>query len=165
MPEDAPSRSGGRTIQRITHGRFERVSFRYHPGQASCLSEVSFEIPKGSVVALVGPSGAGKSTIVGLLYRFFDPSHGRILVDGVTLPQIELASWLQRLAFAGQDVELMTGTVRENLCYGNLTASDADLGAAARLANADEFISALPGGYHAMVGARGLSLSAANGSA
>jgi subfamily B ATP-binding cassette protein MsbA len=170
LPLDTPARLGARPIHRIERSiRFDDVSFAYGPGthgpgtggqgRAADLSGVSFEIPKGAVVALVGPSGAGKTTIVGLLYRFFDPSHGRIVVDGVPLPEVDIASWRQRLAFAGQDVELMSGTVRDNIRYGSFAASEADIVAAARLANADGFISALADGYDSMVGARGLSLS------
>jgi subfamily B ATP-binding cassette protein MsbA len=155
----APS-SGKQPIAKIHDSiRFESVSFDYGSPETAGITGVSFEIPKGRTVALVGPSGAGKSTIVGLLYRFFDPTAGRVLVDGVPLTELDLKAWRQRLAFAGQDVELMNGSVRDNIAYGNPGASDAEIVAAARQAHADAFIDALPGGYSSNVGARGLSLS------
>lgn len=160
LPEDLTLKSGRRRIRKVERGiDLEDVTFRYEPGQAAGVAGLSFSIPKGSVVALVGPSGAGKSTIVSLLYRFFDPTCGRIVVDGIPLPEIDLASWRQKLALAGQDIELMSGTVEENIRYGHLSATHAQVMEAARLANAEEFIAALPNGYRSMVGARGLSLS------
>ena len=153
-------RSGSLPITSIARSiRFEAVSFDYGTPDSAGLRDVSFVIPKGAVVALVGPSGAGKSTIVGLLHRFFDPSKGRIMIDDTPLPELDLATWRQRLAFAGQDLELMTGTVRENIAYGRADASDAAIREAARLANADSFIESLPGGYASPISARGLSLS------
>lgn len=153
-------RSGTRPIARIDRGiHFEDVAFDYGVADSAGLSGVTFEIPKGAVVALVGPSGAGKSTIVGLLHRFFDPTRGRILIDGVPLPELDLVAWRQRLAFAGQDLELMAGTVRDNIAYGQADATDEAIREAARLANAADFIDELPGGYASPVGARGLTLS------
>jgi len=160
MQDAKAPRSGPRPITRINESiRFENVSFDYGSPETAGISGVSFEIPRGRTVALVGPSGAGKSTIVGLLYRFFDPMAGRVLVDGIPLTELDLAAWRQRLAFAGQDVELMNGSVRDNIVYGTPGASDEEIVAAARQAHADAFIDALPGGYSSNVGARGLSLS------
>jgi ATP-binding cassette, subfamily B, bacterial MsbA len=160
MVDRSAPRSGSRPVPAFAESiRFEQVSFDYGDPESAGLSGVSFEIPKGAVVALVGPSGAGKSTIVGLLYRFFDPTAGRILVDGVPLAELDLAAWRQRLAFAGQDVELMSGTVRDNIGYGSPGATDAEIVAAARVAHADTFIDNLPHGYASEVGARGLTLS------
>ncbi|MCB1992433.1 MAG: ABC transporter ATP-binding protein [Geminicoccaceae bacterium] len=157
--ETAP-RSGHRPITRIQGSiRFEGVSFDYGVAESAGVDDISFTIPKGATVALVGPSGAGKSTLIGLLFRFFDPTAGRILVDDVPLTELNLADWRRRLTFAGQDVELMSGTVYENIAYGSPDASDEAIRAAARLAHADHFIAALPGGYDAPIGARGLNLS------
>jgi subfamily B ATP-binding cassette protein MsbA len=156
---EAP-RSGTRPIAAIERDiRFEDVSFDYGLPTAPSLAGVSLVIPRGAVVALVGPSGAGKSTIVGLLHRFFDPTAGRILVDGVPLAELDLAAWRRRLAFAGQDLELMQGSVRDNIAYGSPAADEAAIREAARLANADGFIRSLPGGYSSEIGARGLTLS------
>jgi subfamily B ATP-binding cassette protein MsbA len=160
MQDPTAPRSGTRPVPAIRESiRFEQVSFDYGTPDAAGLAGVSFEIPKGAVVALVGPSGAGKSTAVGLLYRFFDPTAGQILVDGIPLTQLDLAAWRQRLAFAGQDIELMGGSVRDNIAYGSPSASDAEIVAAARQAHADAFIGTLPQGYASEVGGRGLSLS------
>jgi subfamily B ATP-binding cassette protein MsbA len=160
MHDARAPRSGREPITEIRDSiRFEGVSFDYGSPETAGITDVCFEIPKGRTVALVGPSGAGKSTIVGLLYRFFDPTAGRVLVDGVPLTKLDLAAWRQRLAFAGQDVELMDGSVRDNIAYGTPGASDAEIVAAARQAHADAFIDDLPGGYSSNVGARGLSLS------
>ena len=153
-------RSGTRSIASIEQGiRFEGVSFDYGEPDSPRLSAVSFTIPKGAVVALVGPSGSGKSTVVGLLHRFFDPTAGRILVDEVPLPELDLAAWRRRLAYAGQDLELMQGSVHENIAYGSPDADEATIRDAARLANAEGFIANLPRGYQTEIGARGLTLS------
>lgn len=160
LDDPTAPRSGARQIGRVSREiNFERVSFDYGAGEAAGITDVTFAIPKGKVVALVGPSGAGKSTIVGLLHRLFDPASGRILVDGVPLTDVALDGWRQRLAFAGQDVELMSGTVHDNIAYGSPMATDAAVRDAARLANADSFIQALPGGYASLIGGRGLTLS------
>ncbi len=160
MHDPAAPRSGNRPVAASPRQvRFEQVSFDYGVPESAGLAGVSLTIPRGAVVALVGPSGAGKSTVVGLLYRFFDPSAGRILVDDVPLVELDLAAWRQRLAFAGQDVELMSGTVRDNIAYGSPGATDAEIEAAARMAHADSFIESLPHGYASEVGARGLTLS------
>ncbi len=153
-------RSGTRSITSIERGiRFEGVSFDYGEPDSPSLSAVSFTIPKGAVVALVGPSGSGKSTVVGLLHRFFDPTAGRILVDDVPLPELDLTAWRRRLAYAGQDLELMQGSVRDNIAYGAPDADEAAIRDAARLANAEGFIASLPQGYRSEIGARGLTLS------
>ena len=153
-------RGGTRSIASIEQGiRFEGVSFDYGEPNSPSLSAVSLTIPKGTVVALVGPSGSGKSTVVGLLHRFFDPTAGRILVDDVPLPELDLAAWRRRLAYAGQDLELMQGSVRDNIAYGSPGADDAAIREAARLANAEGFIASLPKGYQSEIGARGLTLS------
>ncbi len=160
LEDRSAPRSGRRPIGGISRSiRFENVSFDYGSPDSAGLDNVSFEIPKGAIVALVGPSGAGKSTLVGLLYRFFDPTAGRITVDGVPLTELDLDAWRRQLAFAGQDVELMTGTIRDNIAFGSTDADDRAIAEAARLAHADRFIADLPEGLAARVGARGLNLS------
>ena len=140
---------------------FDRVTFSYgrEDERSPAVSNVSFTINRGEAVALVGASGAGKSTLVQLLFRLYEPDAGAILVDDRPLAELELASWRARLAFAGQDAELMSGTVAANIAYGRPSADMAAIDRAARLAHADPFIAALPDGYQTWVGARGLALS------
>lgn len=147
--------------------RFVNVTFDYGPrtdaGEKSdgpALTDVSFEIPKGALVGLVGGSGAGKSTLVNLLCRFYDPVEGQVLVDGQPLCEISTRSWRKQIAIAGQDAELMSGTVAENIAYGRPDASMDDIERAARLADAHGFILAMPEGYQTEIGPRGKSLSA-----
>lgn len=139
----------------------DRVSFRY-PGTAAgarALDGVSLRIRKGEVLAIVGGTGAGKSTLVNLLCRFYEPESGRILVDGRPVEELDLADWRSHLAIAGQDADLVSGTVRENILFGRPEASDPEIVAAARRADAHAFIEALPEGYDTLVGQRGLRLS------
>jgi subfamily B ATP-binding cassette protein MsbA len=140
------------------------VTFAYdddslQPALQPALKCVSFRIPAGSVTAIVGTSGAGKSTLVNLLCRFYDPTAGRIVVDGIDLRDLKLKDWRRRIAVAGQDAELMTGTVFENIAYGRPEASAEEIRMAAHLANAADFIEGLPEGWDTRVGSRGLRLS------
>ena len=156
IPETA---GGGRPFVALERQvAFDRVSFSYD-GERLAVSDVSFRIDKGEVLALVGGSGAGKSTLVHLLFRLYEPDAGMILVDDVPLAELELRAWRQRLAFAGQDADLFSGSVLENIAYGRPTAAREAIERAARLAHADHFIAALPHGYETRVGPRGLSLS------
>ena len=160
LQDSTAPRPGARAVDGIARSiRFAAVSFAYGDARAAGLHAVSFTIPRGSTVALVGPSGAGKSTIVGLLFRFFDPTAGRILVDDVPLDTLDLAAWRRCLAYAGQDIELMQGTVRDNIAYGCAGTDDAAIRAALRAANAEEIVAALPRGLDSSIGARGLDLS------
>jgi subfamily B ATP-binding cassette protein MsbA len=138
--------------------RFENVSFAY-PGAAHVLHNIDLDIQPGEVLALVGPSGAGKSTIFNLIPRFYDPTDGRICLDGVDLRSIALLSLRTQIGLVPQETQLFSGTIRENLRYGKLDASDAELAAAARAANAEEFVEQLPQGYDTLVGERGVKLS------
>ena len=113
----------------------------------------------GSVVALVGPSGTGKSTVAGLLLRFFDPTAGRVLLDGHDLRDLTLDSVRSQISVVLQDTLLFAASIRENIALGVPHASEADIRAAATLANAHEFISRLPDGYDTVVGERGVTLS------
>jgi subfamily B ATP-binding cassette protein MsbA len=138
----------------------EAVTFVYGDDSLQpALNRVSFLIPAGSVTAVVGTSGAGKSTLVNLLCRFYDPNAGRITVDGTDLRELSLKDWRRRIGVAGQDAELMTGTVAENIAYGRPEASEEEIRTAAQLANAAEFIEDLPERWDTRVGARGLRLS------
>jgi subfamily B ATP-binding cassette protein MsbA len=139
---------------------FERVSFAYRDNLGTpILIDISLDVRPGETLALVGPSGAGKTTLVNLIPRFYDPTAGRVLVDGVDLRQVQLLSLRQQIGIVPQETLLFGGTVRENILYGRLEASEEELVAAARAANAHEFIQSLPNGYTTLVGERGVKLS------
>jgi len=138
--------------------RFEEVSFQYLPDQP-VLKGISFTVRPSEKVALVGPSGAGKSTLISLLHRFYDPTSGRITVDGFGLREVQLQSYYRQIAYVPQEVVLFGGTIRENILYGKLDASEEALLAASRAAHAHNFITAFPKGYETRVGEKGLTLS------
>jgi ATP-binding cassette, subfamily B, bacterial MsbA len=138
--------------------RYEAVSFAYQPGRP-VLEDVSFELGHGEVVALVGSSGAGKSTVMDLLARFYEPTGGRITLDGVDLSAGTTASLRAQLGIVTQETILFHDTVRANIAYGLTGAEDATVRAAAAAAHADEFIRRLPQGYDTVIGERGLKLS------
>lgn len=137
---------------------FDNVCFAY-PGTEDVLQEINLEVQPGEVLALVGPSGAGKSTLFNLIPRFYDPIDGQVCIDGYNLREVSLLSLRSQIGLVPQETLLFSGTVRENLRYGKLNASDAELEAAARAANAEEFIARLPQGYETLVGERGVKLS------
>ncbi|NIJ41443.1 ABC-type multidrug transport system fused ATPase/permease subunit/GT2 family glycosyltransferase [Parvibaculum indicum] len=139
------------------HIDFDNVCFAY--GEQPALRGISLEMRAGTVTALVGPSGAGKTTIFGLIERFFDPQEGRISIDGQDLREVTFNSLRSNLSLVTQETFLFAGTVRENIAYGRPGASDDEIEEAARMANADEFIHELPGGYGAQVGEAGGRLS------
>jgi ATP-binding cassette subfamily B protein len=137
---------------------FENVDFEYEP-DLPVLNNVSFEIKPGQTLALVGPTGAGKSTIVSLIPRFYDPTQGHVLIDGIDISEMRLASVRRNVSMVLQDIFLFAGTVKENLRFGNEGASDEEIVVAAKAANAHSFIEALPRGYDTRVGERGVRLS------
>jgi ABC-type multidrug transport system fused ATPase/permease subunit len=142
--------------------RFDGVSFRY-PGSSAAqevLRSASFELRSGCSTAIIGRSGTGKTTIVNLLCRFVEPDEGVILVDGVPLNRINPQQWRGRIAVASQDLELVDGTILENITYGRNSATPEDARLAAKLAEAHEFIEKLPQDYRTVVGYRGVNLSA-----
>ncbi|RMG93330.1 MAG: ATP-binding cassette domain-containing protein [Deltaproteobacteria bacterium] len=139
--------------------RFEHVRFRYPERDEWVLDDLDLEIPAGRTVALVGASGAGKTTAARLVLRFYDPTEGVVYLDGIDLRRIDLASLRSKMAWVSQEPLLFSGTIRENIRYGRLTASDAEVEAAARAAFADGFIRAFPEGYDTVVGERGVLLS------
>ncbi len=138
--------------------RFERVAFAYQ-SDIAVLHAISFTAEPGQTVALVGPTGAGKSTVVGLVARFYDPQRGRVLIDGHDAREIQLDALRRNISVVLQDVFLFNGSVRENIRFSKPEASDAEIEAAARAANAHDFIVALPQGYGTLVGERGVKLS------
>jgi ATP-binding cassette subfamily B protein len=154
--EDKP---GAKPLQ-ITSGtiRFENVSFAYEP-ERPILKDVTFEVPAGKMVAIVGPSGAGKSTISRILFRFYDIQGGRVKIDGQDIRDVTQASLRAAIGVVPQDTVLFNDTILYNIRYGRPEASDAEVEAAARLAQIDGFIKELPQGYGTMVGERGLKLS------
>jgi ATP-binding cassette subfamily B protein len=138
---------------------FEDVSFSYPDRKASALVHLSFSVRPGERVALVGPSGAGKSTVLQLALRFYDPTTGRVVVDGVAAPETDPETWRQRFALVPQEPTVFGVSVRDNIAYGRPDAERAEVEEAARLAAADDFIRALPEGYDTVVGERGVTLS------
>jgi ATP-binding cassette subfamily B protein len=140
------------------HIRFEDVRFAYEPDRP-ILKGISFEVPAGRTVAVVGPSGAGKSTISRLLFRFYDLSGGRIMIDGQDISRVTQQSLREAIGMVPQDTVLFNDTIRYNIRYGRWDASDRDVEEAARLAQIDGFIRMSPQGYETEVGERGLKLS------
>lgn len=138
---------------------FDNVTFRYDPSDEPALRNVSARLPAGKTTALVGPSGAGKSTLIKLIFRFYDVTEGAIYVDGHPLQKLDLESWRSKIAFVSQEGYTFNTTVRDNIAYGKLDATDEEIVAAARKANAHEFITQFPDGYDTEVGDRGVRLS------
>lgn len=135
------------------------ISFSYNDDESEVLSHINIDIPKGQSVAIVGPSGGGKTTLCNLIPRFYEVNSGEILIDGKNIRNLTLASLRNNIGMVQQDVYLFSGSVRENIAYGRIGASDDEIQAAARLAGAHEFISTLPCGYDTYVGERGVKLS------
>jgi ABC-type transport system involved in Fe-S cluster assembly fused permease/ATPase subunit len=150
----------GASALQVSEGclRFENVFFSYDPGR-EILKGVSFEIPPGQTVAVVGPSGAGKSTLSRLLFRFYEPSSGRITLDGQDILDVTQKSLRAAIGMVPQDTVLFNDTIEYNIRYGRWEASEAEVREAARDAQIDAFIASIPGAYKAQVGERGLKLS------
>ena len=159
MEDDKPDRPGaGHAPLVVREIRFDNVSFEYRPGQP-VVRDFTVAVPGGSIIALVGRSGAGKTTVTDLVARFHDPTAGRIFVNGTDVREFRLRSYRDLLAIVQQDVFLFDGSVRDNIAYGRHDATDAEVEAAARRANAHEFITKLPEQYETFVGERGVKLS------
>ena len=135
------------------------VTFRYNYDEASILENVSFEIPKGKITAVVGASGAGKTTLVNLIARLYDPQAGQIFIDGIDLRNLIIVSWRQEIAIVSQDTFLFNDTVMSNLRFAKPEVTNKDVYQAARLAQAHDFIMKLPFGYDTILGDRGVRLS------
>ena len=140
------------------HVRFENVQFGYEPGR-EILTGLDLDVPPGTTVAVVGPSGAGKSTLARLLYRFYDPTAGRITIDGQDIAAVQQSSLRGAIGIVPQDTVLFNDTIGYNIGYGRAGATSEDIAGAARGAAIDTFIAALPEGYQSTVGERGLKLS------
>lgn len=137
---------------------FSDVTFEYKPGEPALIN-VSFEGRPGQMVAIVGPSGAGKTTIANLIPRFYDPTGGCITIDGIDIKTVTLESLRRQIGMVPQETLLFNGTVYDNILYGNLDAADEAVTAAAKAANAHDFITAMPLGYDTQIGERGAKLS------
>ncbi len=158
-PLEKPDRAGAVVAPRqVEELRFAGVDFAYRAGQP-VLHGIDLTVRGGTTVALVGPSGAGKTTLTDLLARFHDPTAGAILLNGVDLRDVRLRSYRSLIAVVQQETFLFDGTVSENIAYGRREASEAEVVAAARRANAEEFILRLPKGYSTLIGERGVKLS------
>lgn len=162
---EAPDASGTPDMPPIRgEVEFRAVSFDYDSaavarGGVRTLQEVSFRAPAGRAIAIVGASGSGKSTLINLLARFYDPDHGEILVDGLAIRGVTRASYRRQIGIVPQDTLLFSGSLEDNLRYGRPEATRDEIIAAARAANAHDFISRLPDGYATVVGERGAQLS------
>ena len=162
-PEGKPQpQSGTLPIARIDQSvRFENISFSY-PGtnnSSNAVNDVTFSLRPGVATALIGRSGAGKSTVINLLCRLIEPTSGSIFIGETKLRDIDPTAWRRQIALAGQDIDLIDGTIEENIAYGCPEASVQEIQEAARIADASSFIAGLPNGFKTRVGLRGLSLS------
>ncbi len=155
VKEPSHPRTLGRVEGRVT---YENVSFAYVPGHP-VLEDISLTVEPGEIMALVGPSGAGKTSMVNLIPRFYDPTSGVVRLDGVDLRELSLRDLRQQIGLVPQETILFGVSVWENILYGRPDASEQEVEEAARIANADDFIMALPDGYDTRVGERGASLS------
>ncbi|MBN2058545.1 MAG: ABC transporter ATP-binding protein [Candidatus Saganbacteria bacterium] len=149
---------GAKELSRINgEVYFENVSFGYE--NESVLKDIELKVKPGEIIALIGRTGAGKSTLMSLLLRFYDPTSGRVLVDGRDITKVKIGSLRQQMAVVPQEVTLFRGTVKENIAYGRENGTDEEIMAAAKLANAHKFIEAMPQKYDSEVGDRGSRLS------
>ncbi len=138
---------------------FKNVSFHYNEGNKDVISNLELSVKSGENIALVGPSGGGKTTLCSLIPRFYDITSGVITIDGIDIKTITLKSLRENIGMVAQDVYLFSGSIKENIAYGNPDATDDEIKAAAVLAGADEFINELADGYNSYVGERGIMLS------
>ncbi|MGH7736448.1 MAG: ABC transporter ATP-binding protein [Candidatus Tyrphobacter sp.] len=160
LPVETADRPGARPLPSARGAiDFDGVTFAYNAGEPPALRGVSASIGAGEIVALVGRSGAGKTTLVNLVPRFYEAQQGAVRIDGVNVAELRLSDLRRVIGIVPQDPQLLRGTILENVRYGRLDASDEEVRDAAREANADEFVRALPDGYATQVGERGIRLS------
>lgn len=159
QPHDVESRPGARPLRRAVGAfQFEAVTFGHDPDRP-VLREVTGDVPAGARVGIQGVTGSGKTTFIGLLMRFYDPDAGRILLDGIDLRDVRIEDLRTQFAVVLQEPVLFSRTIGENIAYARPEATTGEIVAAARLANAHDFIARLPDGYGTIVGGRGLTLS------
>jgi ATP-binding cassette subfamily B protein len=159
--DDEPSDTASIETPTVTHGRvaFEDVSFRYVDDQP-LIEHVSFHVDPGQTVASVGPTGAGKTTLVNLIMRFYDLDSGRITIDGIDIASMKRRDLRSQTGMVLQDTWLFGGTIRENIAYGRLDATEDEIMAAAQATYVDRFVGALPDGYDSVVDNEGGRISA-----
>jgi ATP-binding cassette subfamily B protein/subfamily B ATP-binding cassette protein MsbA len=161
-PAEMPSKPGAivlersRVVGRIT---VRNLGFAYPGSKTSVLQDINLDVQPGEMVALVGPSGAGKTTLCNMIARFYDPTAGAVLLDGVDLRDITAQSYRRLLGIVEQDTFLFDGTIAQNIGYGRRGATTDEIKRSAQFANADEFIAKLPDGYDSLIGERGVKLS------
>jgi subfamily B ATP-binding cassette protein MsbA len=138
--------------------RVEHVGFAYDVRQ-SVLTGISFEAKPGQVIAIVGPTGSGKTTLINLMHRFYDPTEGRIMIDGRDVRGMKLESWYRQVSLVPQETVLFGGTILDNIRYGDPRTDEEAVLAASRAAHAHDFITSLPDSYQTVVGEKGVNLS------
>lgn len=159
LPEDIKNAPDAKLLPKVKGDvRFNDVSFAYNENE-EVLSHVSFEVKPGEMIAFVGPSGAGKSTVASLLPRFYDTTNGSITIDGQDIRKVTLDSLREQVGIVPQETVLFNGSVYDNILYGRLDATREEVEAAAKAANAHDFIMQLPNGYETMLGDRGMNIS------
>ncbi len=159
LPEDIKNAPDAKALPKVKGDvRFNDVSFAYNENE-EVLSHVSFEVKPGEMIAFVGPSGAGKSTVASLLPRFYDATNGSITIDGQDIRKVTLDSLREQVGIVPQETVLFNGSVYDNILYGRLDATREEVEAAAKAANAHDFIMQLPNGYETMLGDRGMNIS------
>lgn len=159
LPEDIKNAPDAKALPKVKGDvRFNDVSFAYNENE-EVLSHVSFEVEPGEMIAFVGPSGAGKSTVASLLPRFYDATNGSITIDGQDIRKVTLDSLREQVGIVPQETVLFNGSVYDNILYGRLDATREEVEAAAKAANAHDFIMQLPDGYETMLGDRGMNIS------
>ena len=160
QPLDIVNPENGLKVSRLEGTvKFEQVTFIYRNSQIKALDKVSFKINSGCLTALVGPSGGGKTTVARLIYRHYDPTSGAVLLDGKNLTEYDLYNFRKFIAIVPQDVEIFNSSAKDNIAYARPGASFKEIAAAAKIANANEFIDKLAQGYETLVGERGIKLS------
>jgi ATP-binding cassette subfamily B protein len=163
MPHDITDKPGALALTPETvrgEVAMNHLTFHYRPDtERPALDDISFEVRPGQLTALVGPSGAGKTTLTYLIPRLYDPTHGRVLLDGHDLRDVKMASLMAQIGMVTQETHLFHDTIRTNLLYAKLDATQREIEAAARAANIHDFVIGLPHGYDTIVGERGYRLS------